>query len=803
MRGAALGLAALAAGIAVGALTVRTGLVGLWPMWLAAASFLAVLLLAVGSAIPARWLRAGLLLGAFALGLGGMWREMRWQGEFDAAWVLREVGPTRVLGLRGRLLEPPSPLEEAPLLRLSTTGLLSDSGELPARGVAQVRVPRRLLGEAGGLRSGSILQVNGSFTAAQREDEDLLDGRSRWLRAEGVVLRGRATSLEVLESGPRGVPWWELSDWRASTLEVLARTHDGALPTLGTAPRREVGFLAAFLLGDRAWLGEKPLRGWLVGSGLMHLVAISGFHVALIALLSFGAARLLGGAPRRGVYAAALAVLLFWQMSGGRASVERAVLVALLYLVARLVGRPVRLGHALLLVATALLAAKPLYLLDLGFLLSFAAVGMIAATGGFIHGLLPQAEHGSVSLGARLLRWGLGGVLIGVAAQLGVFPLLGSAFGSVPLFPFLHTLAAVPLLYLIYLCAVPGVLLVPVLPELARYCFWLAIWPTKLVLRIIEHGAASGYCTAEVPPFPLPVAASFTAAVLLLAASVALRRKLPAGFAGRTGLRVLAWIIGGAGVLWLVLPTSPSRFVAAFLDVGQGHATLFTLPGSGGGLRLLLDTGPATDTGSAALSVIAPWLSSRRALPVQVLAVTHFDADHAGGVLPLVGRLGVQHLLYGSPPDGSALQQEISTQTSAQGLPPQLLADPAGELLLRLKDNDQSGVFRVVFGGCSVLVTGDQTAPGEAWLARRYGERLRADVLLAGHHGDKRGTTEALLDAVQPRWVVVSCGRENRYGHPGAAMLERVRGRGVPLLRNDEHGHLIFVSDGREIWVER
>jgi competence protein ComEC len=116
--------------------------------------------------------------------------------------------------------------------------------------------------------------------------------------------------------------------------------------------------------------------------------------------------------------------------------------------------------------------------------------------------------------------------------------------------------------------------------------------------------------------------------------------------------------------------------------------------------------------------------------------------------------------------------------------------------------NDASAVVLVQFGRIRFLLTGDAETSEEAWLVRATSGTLRADVLKVAHHGSRTSTSPAFLDAVHPRVALISVGAGNRYGHPGARVLEDLAAAGAIVLRTDRSGSVVVRSDGRTLSID-
>jgi len=253
------------------------------------------------------------------------------------------------------------------------------------------------------------------------------------------------------------------------------------------------------------------------------------------------------------------------------------------------------------------------------------------------------------------------------------------------------------------------------------------------------------------------------------------------------GIVLLALAVGVAA--WPLVRPSDGRLRLTVLDVGQGDAIVIETPdgrtilvdaGSGGPMRL--------DAGER---VVAPFLWNLGVLRLAGAAVTHDDADHAGG-MPAVRRLfRIDEQWTGAsfPSEPRRFGRALVT-----ALPP--LDAPGG------RRNDAALVLRIEMGLVSFLLASDIGAAREHELVAS-GTRLGSTVLKVAHHGSRSSTTLEFLRAVRPTVAAISVGARNPYGHPDPVVLARLAEAGAPIARTDRDGAVIFETDGGTLTVTR
>jgi competence protein ComEC len=455
---------------------------------------------------------------------------------------------------------------------------------------------------------------------------------------------------------------------------------------------------------------------------------------------------------------ALLAALGYAALAGFSIPTQRAVImltVAMLVIVLRLRAAPVQ-GLALALVAV--LVWDPGAVLQAGFWLSFGAVGVLLfAVGGSDRGWRRWWRP----------QWSI---------ALGMVPLLIGLGLEVPLLGPLVNLLAIPWFgFIVVPLALLGGLLLALGYWVGEWLLWMAATAVEPALAMLAWIAAwqpqwSGGGGASIPALLLAVAGI----ALLLA---------PRGVPGRPAGAVL--------LLPLLLPPRESLpygvFALTVLDVGQGLASVIETRNH----LLLFDTGPryrsGFETGSA---VVLPYLRERRWSRIDLLMVSHADSDHSGGTAAILDRLPVGRLLAGESLTESAHAERCRAgqQWRWDGVLFRVLAPgrDGGR-----GGNDSSCVLLVEGVGGSVLLTGDIGRRAERQLLRREPEP-RADVVVAPHHGSRSSSSQALVTAVAPEWVIYSAGYRNRWGFPHPEVVSRWRSAGARGLRTDLSGAIRF-----------
>jgi competence protein ComEC len=244
------------------------------------------------------------------------------------------------------------------------------------------------------------------------------------------------------------------------------------------------------------------------------------------------------------------------------------------------------------------------------------------------------------------------------------------------------------------------------------------------------------------------------------------------------------------------------------LDVGQGDALLLRSPKH----VVLIDAGGRLNDAHFGETELLPMLVDRGVRRIDVAVLTHVHPDHCGGLPAVLANLDVGTVWISPRRFRGECAQRVLEACSVRAIPIHLVRDGdshvVGMLSLRAfvadrtfkhsPENNSSVVLRARIGRWNVLLTGDVEKDAEELLA---GRDVRADVLKIGHHGSRTSTTTSLLDAVQPRIALISCGLRNSFGHPHPTVVEALRARGVRTWRTDRNGTIDLDFLPRHILV--
>lgn len=577
---------------------------------------------------------------------------------------------------------------------------------------------------------------------------------------------------------------------------------------------------SAMVLGRKKGM-DSEVKALYQGAGISHLLAISGLHLSLIGAGLFGLLKKVRLPVALSAGISTWILIVYAQLTGMGISTRRALVMFLLFLAAGLLKRTPDLPTSLAVAALLLLVPKPQRILDAGFQLSFSAVLGIA-------GMIPVLQDGwedaapslrvtdgvagwniaraAIARACRLLRKN---ILAGLGITMTMLPFLLIHFYEWSPWSVLLNLAVIPLMGILLPCLI-GLQLVA---RLTAFIHCLEL-PQHLLCTVIE---AIFSCYEQLCRFTTALPGSilhtgYPTWQALAAYTIGLIALAVSGKKLRPHLRLAAAVC----LMGIFLIRLPGELNVTMLDVGQGECV---------GIETrehhvyLVDAGSTSKKKTGQYQII-PWLKYIGTRSVEGIFITHWDEDHISAVGELLewsksSRVKIRRIFL---PDvalkdevlETLLQQieeaEVSVEYLSAG---EHMTDGALQISclhpyakkVPEDRNDASLVLRLSQDDFQMLLTGDLEKSGEDWLVEQARPAtqnpLRCTILDAGHHGASNATGEALLDLAQPGVVLISCGKNNRYGHPAPETLQRLEERGIPWYSTAEVG-AIQVQVGKK-----
>jgi len=656
---------------------------------------------------------------------------------------------------------------------------------------------------------GSTVRVEGKFSSFEKaSNPGQFDARSYYQILKISYRLNQAKIINKTES------YQILSESLYQIKKFLSGKLKEALP------EEEASVMQTMLLGEKSGM-DKELKELYQRNGIAHILAISGMHISM---LGMGFYRLLRkcGVPMKGSAAGAMGfMLLYGMMTGFSVSSLRAILMFTLRMAGILAERTYDMLTAASVAAAGILLGQPLYFYHSGFCFSF---GCVFGIGLLLPALAQEKEKGQdfvkngrirtqPSGGEVLWQQAVKGISGALALALITFPMYLWYYYQFPMYSILLNLLVIPLMSFLMGA---GILLL----GCQLLCPFLGTPFALLIEGVLTiYRAACEFCDGlpgSSLTFGKPGKWQMAVYLLCLLAVVLFRRKIKLPL--RWGIALLAVLI----LVWH--PREGMKLI--FLDVGQGDCIYIE---NDNGDCYLVDGG-SSSVSSVGKYRILPFLKSQGAAVLEAVFVTHPDEDHCNGIPELLGQgreqgIRVKNLVLPDVAENAknegyreleqaALQARIPVSYISRG---QTLNNHGLTLAclhpekkgMYAEANEYSIVLKAAYGNFSALLTGDVEGNGERQLMEQMAKtsgapsRERITVLKAAHHGSKNSTPETFLENRRPVYAVISCGKNNSYGHPHRELTERLENCGAKILVTWEDGAVSFCTDGRKVRVER
>jgi competence protein ComEC len=709
------------------------------------------------------------------------------------------IGKGEPLEIEGRLLDDAAVTDYGASLLLSVDRIRVGTGWRTTDGGIRLSVGGSLTPSAqADWRAGRRLRLTASLRLPTGYRNPGARDEVAALARRGIALVGSVKSaalIEVLDTGRA------LSELAAA---LRARVRDAVRRRLEPRSPTSAAIVTAILIGDRAGL-DPGVERRLQEAGTYHVIAISGGNIAVLAALALALVRFIRAPGSSGPLVAIAALSFYGYVAGGGPSVTRATLAAVLYLAARALDHRTPPVNVLAVTLAAAVLVSPLDVHDPGLALSFGAALAL------ITGVERMLALSASRISNPALRSFLSLGLATVCAEIAVLPLGALAFGRVTAAGLALNFVAIPLMAVVQIAGLVLVFADPVLPFFSNLAARVADLTASTVMAstaLLDHAP---WLTWRVPAPPWPLVIAYYAAWALAVTTARARRIFV------TAALCIGITIASPPGTWHPSPhqapgTRHQALAVTVLDVGQGDSILVSLPS---GRNILVDAGGAlASTFDMGGRVVAPALAALGVRRLHALALTHPDPDHIGGAAAILRNFAPLEIWEGVPvprhPARRALtleaaQRQIGWRTLNAGVrltdgnvEIDILHPPPPDWERQKTRNDDSLTVDVRLNDISILLTGDIGRDVErAIIPSLRPTAIR--ILKAAHHGSATSTSAEFLRAARPSAVIFSAGRDNRFGHPAAAVLTRVQASRVQIFRTDQDGAITITTDGRSV----
>ena len=639
------------------------------------------------------------------------------------------------------------------------------------------------------IEEGDSILVNGKISIPKGAQNPGGFNFKSYYRSEGIIgyIRNRdLASIKVLSSGVDNYG------------NIFIRLHRSIQSLLEEhLSKSNASLINALLLGNRSGLSEDS-KDLFLKNGVVHLLAVSGLHVGYIIGILFLTGSVIQLNRKVIVYLILVGIVFYTALLGWKTPITRAVIMGSILLLGSLTERRSIPLNSLGVAALLILVIKPYALLEIGFQLSFIAVGSILFFNMRYGEMIPLPNP--VNLFKKLLRWVLSYSLLTLYALIGIIPLTLFYFNSFSTGAFLLNIIVIPYVGMLIALSIVAIIFSYLYQPVGAIFFSSLETLTNQLFALLSFSMNNLSKTVIIGSFPWYL--------LLLLLGLTVTFGFIATANGRKRMLIFLLLISNI-IIW----RSVTKFRGSeviFMNVGQGDAAFINGYQS---KNILIDAGRSDHGVKSGKYSIGPYLKSKGIDRINYFLLTHADADHAGGAEYIMDTFKIDTLLVGihSPSSDSfgkildiANNKNIAFKKVALGdkiklgdnseiqvmYPPNNYIIPANET-----GNNSSVVIKYKYANSSILFTGDIEVLSEETMSNSE-LLLVSNLLKVPHHGSKSSSSILFLGKVSPTDAIISVGGNNPYGHPSEDVIDRYKKNNITVHRTDEDDAVIFRSEG-------
>lgn len=569
--------------------------------------------------------------------------------------------------------------------------------------------------------------------------------------------------------------------------------------TKQTLPQPYSYLLIGMLLGEKSFI-PPHLKEVFAEAGIMHILAVSGLHVGIIAMALLALLSMLNLPKKLKLLTLILILIMYASITGFRPSVLRATIMFILLIGGKLINRSRNLNISLFFAGLLILLLNPLILYDAGFLLSFIVTFFIINLSPILQGLF-----------SKIVVWIKNPLAVSTAAWIGIFPLSAYFFTKVSIISIVSNILIIPLTVVAVILGFVTFFIGMASISLAGIVANINYLVLSLITLIAKSFSSLPFAFVYVAQPSILVIILYYLMVFFIIELFYIKI-LSQKIKKKVALIVLSITLLIISVQ-IFYPTDNLK--VNFINVGEGDCILIEAPNK---INILIDGGGTPqgdfDVGS---KIVVPYLRRKGINEIHLLILTHPHLDHLEGLLPVLKEFKVGMVLdSGLLCDISAYKEFISL-IQKKSIP--YHKAKAGDnfvfsnnleifLLNPLYDSDfydesdfnnASIVVKLFYKNADFLFTGDIEVTAEKKLLV-WQNILQSDILKVGHHGSITSTNLEFLDKVDPRIAIITVGK-NHFGHPSQKIIERLEDGNIQIYRTDEDGTIIIRTNGQEYWI--
>lgn len=660
------------------------------------------------------------------------------------------------------------------------------------------------------VKIGNIIKVRGKLRQFEEAaNKGNFDSKKYYLSL-GFYGKIEAGTIEVINSDYSGIRQglYEMRMEIIERLEKLCSDNKGIFSIINN----NNGIIGAIILGDKTDL-DSDIKELYSVSGIAHILAISGLHISFIGMAIYRLLR----RRFRFLFSAAVSipvVLSFGIMSGFGISTIRAIIMFILKIIGEVLGRKYDAITAISLAGLVLLVQNPFVVCNSGFQMSFGAIIAIVL-------ILPIVEE-ILNTDNKIIKVLSANFTISLVMN----PILAWNYYELPTFSFLLNIVVVPLMSVVIVSSIAGIFCSCIMFGFGKAVIFPGCGILELytfLCNIINKSSVASIVVGQ--PKVTIIIVYYAILLVVLFGLKNIRNKYTRAEKERniikkeTGLVLekkakkerrikgqnvklrLACIVGFLLLNCLIYYIPNPGFYITFINVGQGDGILIH---GDNGTKVMVDGG-STSEKQVAKNCIVPYLKAEGIGTIDYSIITHTDKDHISGILEILennnsNRIRIKNLVMPDINMKDDTYNELIEKAKLKKI--NVLYIKKGDTLSLGKTkikciypettttasdkNDYCTVLSVKNKTSKILLTGD--------ISKEIEEKIKDDieenytVLKVAHHGSNYSSSEKFLKKVNPKYSIISVGKNNSYGHPGNETMERLRKQGGVIYRTDEKG---------------
>jgi competence protein ComEC len=582
--------------------------------------------------------------------------------------------------------------------------------------------------------------------------------------------------------------------------------------------------LLGILLGKDDKIDDE-IKAYFTGSSLSHILAVSGMHVGyIIAIVNYMLSKIKMGKKNIKIFSIVL-LIFFMELANNTPSVRRACIMAILSVTAVLIKQKSDIINNIAISLFIILVQNPFSIFNTGLILSYSAtLGIVFFSKIFIKREEKEEQNKFSSFIDKIKNI----VLISVFVQISILPINIYLFQSVStIFIFSNILVSGIIGTIIVLGLIICVPInIPILPIILDFFITVLIQICKIFVTFPISSVTIS--PTSIGLIVLYYIVLFLFIYIRLLCNKEFKRRIEKVLLTNVDkfkcyiLKRKIAVISVFCILIIcfqIIKIVPQNLQIFFIDVGQGDCTLITTPNH---KNILIDGGGSAiqDTYDVGKKVLYPYLINHNIKKLDMIIISHFDADHCNGLVYLLENIEVKKIVIGKQVEECTEYTNIINIASKKNINVYTVKKtekiaiednlyftvlyPADKLEQKGLNNN-SLVLKLNYGEFSMLFTGDIEKETEDILVNEYKntDMLDATILKVAHHGSKSSSTEEFLKLVKPQIALIGVGEDNSYGHPNTNVLERLQSIHCKIYRTDENGEVrLWVSNNGKVKIK-